>query len=74
MGLARILVPLNFTVEARFRHDQATPVPPLPTLAAAADIAGMDEARRGFAAVQLTRGQNRFVAALHAATRLVESA
>ena len=33
--LARILVPINFTREARFRHDQALTVPPLPTIAAA---------------------------------------
>jgi hypothetical protein len=73
-GLARILVPINFTVAPRFRHDPATPVPALPTLAAANEIAAMDETTRGFAKVQLTRGQNRFVAALRAAERLVATA
>lgn len=73
MRLARILVPINFTVTARFRHDPATPVPPLPTLAVANDIAAMDHSVQGFARVQLERGTNRFVAALRAAARLVEA-
>ena len=73
-GLARILVPINFTVAPRFRHDPATPVPALPTLAVANEIASMDANTQGFAKVQLTRGQNRFVAALHAAERLVATA
>src|SRR5262249_44967907 len=32
-GLARILVPVNFTRAARFRHDPAYTAPPLPALA-----------------------------------------
>ncbi len=74
MGLARILVPINFTVAPRFRHDPATPVKPLPTLAVAEDIAEMALPGQGFAKVQLGRGANRFVAALRAAQRLVDAA
>ena len=74
MGLARILVPINFTVAPRFRHDPATPVQPLPTLAVANDIAAMDPSVQGFARVQLTRGANRFIAALREAERLVRAA
>jgi hypothetical protein len=74
MGLARILVPINFTVAPRFRHDPATPVQPLPTLAVANDIAAMDLSVQGFARVQLTRGANRFIAALREAERLVRAA
>lgn len=74
LGLARILVPINFTVAPRFRHDPATPVRPLPTLAVAEEIAEMDAPRQGFAKVQLNRGSNRFVAALRAAQRLVDAA
>ncbi len=73
MGLARILVPINFTVAPRFRHDPATPVQPLPTLAVANDIAAMDPSVQGFARVQLTRGANRFIAALREAERLVRA-
>jgi N-acetylated-alpha-linked acidic dipeptidase len=74
MGLARILVPINFTREARFRHDPAVPIPPLPALSAAAEIAAMPEEKQGFARTQLARGQNRVVAALRQATRMVEGA
>jgi len=74
MGLARILVPINFTVAPRFRHDPATPVRPLPTLAVAEEIADMQAPHQGFAKVQLNRGANRFVAALRAAQRLVDAA
>jgi N-acetylated-alpha-linked acidic dipeptidase len=74
MGLARILVPINFTREARFRHDPAVPIPPLPALSAAAEIAAMPREKQGFARTQLARGQNRVVAALRQATRMVEGA
>ncbi len=74
MGLARILVPINFTREARFRHDPAVPIPPLPTLSAANEIRAMPKELRGFAQTQLTRGQNRVVSAMRAAMRLVEGA
>jgi hypothetical protein len=73
MGLARILVPINFTREARFRHDPAVPIPPLPTLSTAGEIRTMPKELRGFAQTQLTRGQNRVVSAMRAALRLVES-
>ena len=72
IGLARILVPINFTREARFRHDPAVPIPPLPALSAAAEISAMPKERQGFARTQLTRGQNRVVAALRQATRMIE--
>jgi N-acetylated-alpha-linked acidic dipeptidase len=74
MRLARILVPINFTREARFRHDPALPVPPLPTLAWAGELAGFDDHQLGFAQTQLTRGQNRLVAALREGKRLVQGA
>jgi hypothetical protein len=74
MGLARILVPINFAREARFRHDPAVPIPPLPVLAAANEIRRMPKHNRGFAEAQLTRGQNRVVAAMRAAVRLIAGA
>ncbi len=73
-NLARILIPLNFTVVPRFRHDPAMPVPPLPTLAVAADYASLPPDTKGFARTQILRGQNRVTAALRAATRLVDGA
>lgn len=73
-GLARILIPLNYSREARFRHDPALPVPALPMLATASEFASLPTARRGFALTQLLRGRNRVVADLRAATRLVQGA
>jgi hypothetical protein len=74
MALARLLIPLNYSVLPRFRHDPALPVPPLPALAVAADFASLPADRRGFALTQLLRGRNRVVADLRAATRLVAGA
>lgn len=72
--LARILVPINFTREARFRHDPALTVPPLPTIAVAAELDEHAGENEGFALTQLTRGQNRLVSAINQAKRQVEQA
>ena len=73
--LARILVPINYTNQPRFRHDPAFTVQPLPTIAVAADLADMtDPHLRRIAGVELMRGQNRLIAALDAAVRVVEQA
>jgi hypothetical protein len=73
-NLARILVPVNFTKGPRFTHDPAFTAPPLPCLAVAGEIGRHEGLMLGFAKTQLMRGQNRYVAALRAATRLVETA
>jgi hypothetical protein len=70
-GLARILVPLNFTAGPRFTHDPAYTTPPLPCLAVAAALSKYDGLMLGFAKTQMMRGQNRYVAAMRAATRLL---
>jgi N-acetylated-alpha-linked acidic dipeptidase len=71
--LARILVPLNFTRDVRFRHDPAVPIPPLPDLAPAADLGrystGSHEAR--VIQTSLLRGVNRFVATIGHARAVV---
>jgi len=74
MELARLLVPVNYTREPRFRHDPAYTVPPLPTLAVAAELPSFtDPHTRNCAKVELMRGQNRFVAAMDQARRMVEA-
>ena len=73
-ALGRILVPINYTREPRFRHDPAYTVPPLPTLAVAAELPDLPEALRRPAQVELLRGQNRYLAAIDAARRLVQNA
>ena len=74
MRLARVLVPVNFTNEPRFRHDPAYACPPLPALAHAREFTSADAARKGFVRAQMVRGQNRFVAAMRAAGRIVDAA
>lgn len=71
--LARILVPINYTRGVRFRHDPALNVPPLPTIATATELDGFSPDTIGFAMTQLTRGQNRLVAALREARHRVEA-
>jgi hypothetical protein len=75
MEIARILVPVNYTREPRFRHDPAYTVPPLPTLAPAAELPELTEGHlRNCGIVSVLRGQNRYVAAIDQARRLVEAA
>ncbi|MBL8589923.1 MAG: M28 family peptidase [Methylobacteriaceae bacterium] len=74
MRLARVLVPINFTQQPRFRHDPAYACPPLPTLASVRDIASAGPERTGFVKTQAMRGQNRYLGALREATRLVDAA
>jgi N-acetylated-alpha-linked acidic dipeptidase len=74
MRLARVLIPVNFTQSPRFRHDPAYACPPLPNLAAARDLAGADPVHAGFVKTQLLRGQNRYLAALREASRIVDAA
>lgn len=66
--LARILVPINFCREARFRHDPAVTIPALPTIAVASDLDTHADTL-GFAQNHLVRGQNRLVSALRQAVR-----
>jgi N-acetylated-alpha-linked acidic dipeptidase len=70
--LARILVPINFTRVNRFRHDPALTIPPLPSIAAAAELDKFDATTLGFAKTQLVRGQNRLISALRQARRHID--
>ena len=70
-ALTRQLVTLHFARAGRFRHDPAVPVPPLPDLAPARQLAGADPVTRGFIQTHLLRGQNRIVWTLREAARLV---
>lgn len=74
MRLARILVPINYTREARFRHDPAYTLPPLPTISIASELPHLPDSERNAGLVQLKRGMNRLIAALRQAQRLVEAA
>ena len=71
--LARILVPLNFTRDGRFRHDPAVPIPPLPDLAPAQDLARLPPRSHEGRIIQtsLLRGMNRLIAGLRLARSVV---
>jgi N-acetylated-alpha-linked acidic dipeptidase len=71
-GLARILVPLNYTRGPRFTHDPALPVPGLPALSVATELKTHGPETIGFARTQLMRGANRTAAALRQAARLAQ--
>ena len=62
--LSRALVPLAYTRGDRFAHDPALPQPPLPALADAALLDGLDADGRRFLASRLVREANRVAHAL----------
>lgn len=72
--LARLLVPVNFTRGPAFFHDPAESIPALPDLHPALTLGDAPTDQTGFIATHLTRGQNRLVAALRDARRVVEDA
>ncbi|MGQ0538373.1 MAG: M28 family peptidase [Gemmatimonadaceae bacterium] len=72
--LARLLVPVNYTRGTPFFHDAAESIPALPDLHPALTLGDAPPDRVGFIITHLTRGQNRLVAALRDARRVVEDA
>jgi len=72
--LARLLVPVNFTRGPAFFHDPAESIPALPDLHPALTLGDAPPDQTGFIVTHLTRGQNRLVAALRDARRVVEDA
>ncbi|HEY7567387.1 MAG TPA: M28 family peptidase [Gemmatimonadaceae bacterium] len=72
--LARLLVPVNFTRGPAFFHDPAESIPALPDLHPALALGDAAADQAGFIVTHLTRGQNRLVAALRDARRVVEDA
>ncbi|HXF82481.1 MAG TPA: M28 family metallopeptidase [bacterium] len=74
--LARVLVPVNYTRAGRFRHDPAVNIPPLPDLEPALRLGGLAPGSDAYRVtrIHLTRGQNRLVAALREARRILAEA
>ncbi len=72
--LGRLLVPVNFTRGPEFFHDPAETTPALPDLSVALQVPSMPKDSLGFLQTHLTRGQNRLVAALRDARRVVQDA
>jgi len=76
VGLSRLLVPVNYAREGRFRQDPATDLPPLPDLAPALTLPGLAPGshRDHLTRLSLLRGQNRLVWALRQATEVAAAA
>jgi hypothetical protein len=72
--LARLLVPVNYTRGPAFFHDPAESIPPLPDLHVATQLDATPSDQVGFVLTHLTRGQNRLVAALRDARRVLQDA
>jgi hypothetical protein len=72
--LARLLVPVNYTRGPAFFHDPAESIPPLPDLHPATQLDSTPASEVGFVLTHLTRGQNRLVAALRDARRVLQDA
>jgi N-acetylated-alpha-linked acidic dipeptidase len=67
--LARILVPINNTLQPRFGHDAASAMPALPGLDVANRWPTLPQELQGFALTQIRRGENKLLAALRQARR-----
>lgn len=72
--ISRVLVPVNFARQPRFAQDPAYVCPPLPMLAVAKDIDGLQADQLGFARTELVRGQNQYVAAVSRVGRMIAEA
>ncbi len=76
VGLSRLLVPINYARDGRFRQDPAADVPPLPDLAPALTLPDLTPGshRDHLTRLSLLRGQNRLVWALRQATEVAAAA
>ena len=72
--LARILVPINHTLQPRFGHDLACAMPALPGLDVAHRWATLPDEWQGFALTQIRRGENKLIGALRQARRELQLA
>lgn len=76
LELARILVPINYTRYGTFRNEPAVPVPPLPDIAPAMDVAEAEGHEKHVLQTHIRRGINRvawaFERAALAATRAID--
>jgi hypothetical protein len=76
MALDRALVPLDFTASGPFDHDLAVPIPSVPLLAAAANLADQDPAADAtrFLLTALVRQRNQVAFALRQAREAADTA
>lgn len=74
LELGRILIPINFTRQGRFRTEPAVKIPPLPDLAPAKQLASASGHQRHVIRTHLVRGVNRVAWELESAAKVAERA
>ena len=74
LELGRILIPINYTRQGRFRNEPATPIPPLPDIAPAQEIQGAEGHRRNVLITHVRRGINRVAWAFESAAKVARAA
>lgn len=74
LELGRILVPINYTRNGRFRNEPAVPVPPLPDVAPAQELKEAEGHRKHVLRTHVVRGLNRVAWAFENATKAAQSA
>ncbi len=74
LELGRWLIPINYTRTGRFRTDPAVPIPPLPDLAPAQNLAATTGHERNVLRTHLLRGVNRVAWTFERAAKVIEAA
>jgi hypothetical protein len=74
LELGRILIPINYTRNGRFRNEPAVPVPPLPDIAPAQEIKEAEGHRQHVLRTHVTRGLNRVAWAFESAAKAARAA
>jgi N-acetylated-alpha-linked acidic dipeptidase len=74
LGLARILIPINFTRHGRFRTEPAVSIQPLPDLAPALEIGNATGHKQHVIRTHLQRGINRVAWSFESASDVVRTA
>ncbi|MDX1663362.1 MAG: M28 family peptidase, partial [Candidatus Promineifilaceae bacterium] len=74
LELARILVPINYTRNGTFRHEPAVPMPPLPDIAPAQELAEAEGHEKHVLQTHVRRGVNRVAWAFERAARVAADA
>ncbi|MFQ5857530.1 MAG: M28 family peptidase [Anaerolineae bacterium] len=74
LEMGRTLIPINFTRQGRFRNEPAVPIPPLPDVAPALDLASAEGHEKNVLRTHVERGLNRVVWAFERAAEAVRAA
>ena len=74
LELGRILIPINYTRNGRFRNEPAVPIPPLPDIAPALELGAAQGHQKGVLRTHVVRGLNRVAWAFESAAKVAKAA